>query len=384
MTPRARAGVAGSEGARRRADDAATGSSGAAAEAFAAGWAMAQLWGPLIHREQRGEVTDHLPTIAELDTATQVSLIVDQLDAHLAALAVTGASVAPLRKVSPEDVAAFQRELHQLHELVLGGLVIAPPALLAGYQLGRALSDTCWIPPDKRDDPSFLLGQFNRHRLAVLRGWLGQMTSDPTVTAATAAVSRSLEIWQVWMATNTGTVERNWNWAWTKAPRARSAVQAALRAQGVSWRDLLAGTVPATTEPGIGAWIVAGESMLRTGRALVGRVLRRFWPAVVMLAAAVGGVLYVISQNSHGASTVASTLVTVGGALGISGVSVRAAARRATSGIEQATWQAALVEARAYAVTSLPTVRQGPIRLIRLHRQGVTAPSSGKRLPGDE
>lgn len=194
MPPRARAGVAGSEGARRRAGGAATGSSGAAAEAFAAGWAMAQLYGPLIHREHRREVTDHLPTIAELDTPAQVSLTVDQLGAHLAALPVTGASVAPLRKVAPEDVAAFQGEVRQLHERVLGQLVIAPPALLAGYQLGRALSDTCWIPPDSRDDPGFLLCQFNRYRLAVLHGWLGQMGGDPAVTAATATVSRSLEI----------------------------------------------------------------------------------------------------------------------------------------------------------------------------------------------
>lgn len=161
-------------------------------------------------------------------------------------------------------------------------------------------------------------------------------------------------------------------------------MQGALRTQGGSWRDVLSGTAPATTQPGLGAWIVAGESMLRTGRALTGRVLRRFWPAVVTLAAALGGVLYVISQNTHGASTVASTLVTVGGAFGISGASLRAATRRAAGGIEQEAWQAAVVEARAYAATSLPTVRQGPVRLVRLHRQGVAPPSAGKRLPGDD
>lgn len=351
--------------------------------AFAAGWAMAQLYGPLIHREHRSELTGHLPTIAELDTPAQVRLAVDQLGAHLAALPVTGASVAPLSKVAHEDVAAFQRELRQLHERVLGQLVIAPPTLLAGYQLGRALSDTCWIPPDKRDDSSFLLRQFNRYRMAVLRGWLGQMGDDPAVTAATATVSRSLEIWQAWMTANARTLDGG-----GRLPRiskgARRAVQGALRTQGASWRDVLSRSAPATTQPGIGAWIVAGESMLRTGRALTGQVLRRFWPAVVTLAAAVGGVLYVISQNTHGASTVASTLVTVGGALGISGASLRAATRRAASGIEQAAWQAAVVEARAYAATSLPTVRQGPVRLIRLHRQGVAPPSAGKRLPSDD
>ena len=108
--------------------------------------------------------------------------------------------------------------------------------------------------------------------------------------------------------------------------------------------------------------------------------MRRFWPAVIAVAAAVGGVLYLAIADSAGTQKVWSSLVTVAAGLGLTGAGLRAAGKRAVGGLEQKISQAAKLDAQAWAATWLPAIPQGPIRRIRLARQGVAIPQAGKRV----
>ena len=133
----------------------------------------------------------------------------------------------------------------------------------------------------------------------------------------------------------------------------------------------------------IDAWIHAGQSILRTTRLLMLTIIRRFWPAVLVLAAATGGLLYLVAANSSGTAKVWASLVTVAAALGVSGASLRATALKAVGGIEQGIQDAATMDARAWSVTWLPTLPQSGMQRYRLASRGVAAPKvkKGLKLP---
>jgi hypothetical protein len=157
-------------------------------------------------------------------------------------------------------------------------------------------------------------------------------------------------------------------------------VAAALATQGQAWHALLAGQTDISGQTSVDAWVEAGESILRSTRLLGLRILRRFWPVVVIILAATGVLLYVVSANATGTSAVWASLVTVAGAFGVSGASLRAAAKRAFSGLEQDLTRAAVTDARAWSVTWLPTLPQGFMQRHELRSRGVDVPHVKKGL----
>lgn len=332
---------------------------------FSLGWMMAQLFGPL-QRRGAGDTLAHLPTVAELGEDGQMDLALLQLAdllkpyPDLSSAAIENAWKSPGHKGFTDAVSA-------LHLKILTQLIDDRQQLHA-YQLGRALSDTCWLP-DKKAGADFFLREFNRHRLATLQMWLAQASMAlPPMSAAT--VSRSLQNWQDWADTSATAIRAGWE------TTAHGTVVAALRTQGAVWHAMLAGETDTSAQTSVDAWIHAGQSILRTIRSLTLGVLRRFWPVAVVLAAATGGLLYLAIADSSGTAKVWTTLATVAAALGASGASVRSAAKKAASGIEQDIWRAATLSARAWAATWLPTIRQGPVQRYRLGSRGVAAPQA--------
>jgi hypothetical protein len=335
---------------------------------FSLGWLMAQLFGPLQHRPT-SDTPGHLPTVSELGQNDYMDLAFLQLEQLLK----------PYPSLSDADIkAAWNAPEHQgctdavkaLHLKILEKLA-GDPAQLNAYQLGRALSDTCWLP-DKEKGGEFVLQEFNRYRLSTLRTWLtGANAALPPLSAAT--VSRSMQNWQDWIDINAAEIKDNWG-------TAHSSVVAALRAQGPAWHALLAGATDTSGPLSIDAWIHAGQSLLRTTRLLMLGVLRRFWPVVVIIAAATGGLLYLASANASGTTKVWASLVTVAAALGISGASVRTAATKAAGTMEQDIRSAATLDAQAWAATWLPTLPQSRLQKYRLASRGVAAPQVEKNL----
>lgn len=342
-----------------------------AGSTFSLGWLMAQLFGPLQHRRGGGTAA-HLPTVAELDADHQMELAFLEL----------GNLLSPYPSLSIADITtAWKSPEHEGFTAAVTALHLELLKQLAGdlrqlnaYQLGRALSDTCWLP-NTQTGPDFFLQEFNRYRLATLQTWLTQ-AGDALLALPAATVSRSLQNWQDWADINAATIRDTW-------PAAHRSVIAALRTQAGAWHAQLAGQADMTGPISLDAWIHAGQSILRTTRILMLTAFRRFWPVAVVLAAATGGLLYLAIANTSGTAKVWTSLVTVAAALGVTGGSLRAAAKRAASGIEQDIWHTASLDARAWSITWLPTLPQSLLQRYRLASRGVAAPQTrnGLELP---
>jgi hypothetical protein len=338
---------------------------------FSLGWLMAQLFGPLQHRRGGGTAA-HLPTVAELDADHQMELAFLEL----------GNLLSPYPSLSIADITtAWKSSEHEGFTAAVTALHLELLKQLAGdlrqlnaYQLGRALSDTCWLP-NTETGADFFLQEFNRYRLATLQTWLTQ-AADALLALPAATVSRSLQNWQDWADINAATIRDTW-------PTAHRSVIAALRTQAGAWHAQLAGQADMGGPISLDAWIHAGQSILRTTRILMLTAFRRFWPVAVVLAAATGGLLYLAIANTSGTAKVWTSLVTVAAALGVTGGSLRAAARRAASGIEQDIWHTASLDARAWSITWLPTLPQSLLQRYRLANRGVAAPQTrnGLELP---
>jgi hypothetical protein len=341
----------------------------AAGSAFSLGWLMAQLFGPLQHRPKTG-TTAHLPTVSELGRASRMNLAFAELDGLLNLYPnLSSATVKAAWQADGHE--GFNDAVQALHLKLLQRLA-GDRSQLSAYQLGRALNDTCWLP-NKDEGAEFFLRQFNRHRLATLQSWLAQASAAlPPLSAAT--VSRSLQNWQDWADANTPALQKNWD---TTAHR---PVVAALRTQASAWHALLAGQTDTSGQTSPDAWIHAGQSIVRTIRVLMSAILRRFWLVVIIIAAATGGLLYLAIANSSETAKVWASLVTVAGALGLSGAGLRTAGRRVASGIEQDIQQAAILDAHGWAATWLPALPQGPVLRYRLASRGVAPPQTRKRL----
>ena len=337
---------------------------------FSLGWLMAQLFGP-VQRRRGSDTSAHLPTISELDVDSYMEIAFLDLETLLT----------PFGDLSDADIKAawnsaghegFTAAVEALHLQLLHRLVDNHPQLSA-YQLGRALSDTCWLPT-KEAGAEFFLREFNRHRLATLQAWLTEAGGAlPPQSAAT--VSRSLQNWQDWADINASKITAGW------AATAHTSVVAALRNQASAWHALLADETDLSGQTSIDAWVLAGQSILRTARILMLTIIRRFWGVVLVIAAATGGLLYLATANTSGTAKVWTSLVTVAAALGVSGASLRAAALKAVGGIEQDIRDAATVDARAWSVTWLPAMPQSPVQRYRLASRGVAAPQVKKGLP---
>jgi hypothetical protein len=335
---------------------------------FSLGWLMAQLFGPL-QRRRGSETTGHLPTVAELDADHQMELAFLELKSQLTAFPGLSAEDIEISWKAPGHQ-GFMAALTTLHLEMLKQLVGSPQQLDA-YQLGRALSDTCWLP-SKDEGPDFFLQEFGRHRLATLQTWLDQASGElPALSAAT--VSRSLQNWQDWADINASEIRAQW-------ATANRSVVAALRTQARAWHALLAGHADGTGPVSLDAWVHAGQSILRTTRILMLTAVRRFWPVVAILAAATGGLLYLSIAESSGAAKVWTSVVTVAAALGVTGGGLRAAARKAASGIEQDISRTASLDARAWSVTWLPTLPQSALQHYRLANRGIAAPRGRNSL----
>jgi hypothetical protein len=335
---------------------------------FSLGWLMAQLFGPLPRRRAR-DTAEHLPTVNELDEKHQMQLALVQLADFLKPYpGLSGAGVRSAWDSHRHE--GFMDAVEALHLHILQQLINDRPRLNA-YQLGRALSDTCWLPSKERG-PDYFLREFGRHRLATLQMWLAEASGVlPPLSAAT--VSRSLQNWQDWADTNAPGIRTGWE-------TAHRSVVGALRTQAAVWRGLLAGEADLSGQASVDAWVHAGQSVLRTVRLLMLEVFRRFWPIVVIIAAATGGLLYLAIASSSGTAKVWTSIATVAAALGVSGGSLRAAARKAARGIEDNIRHAATLDARAWSATWLPTMPQGPMQRYRLASRGVAAPQVRRGL----
>ena len=336
--------------------------------AFGLGWLMAQTYGSLSEWHEH-ESPDYLPMVAELGRVERLKVAFAQL--RVLARPFGNCGVEEARESWVEHPENLKEQLRQIHYRILENLA-ADNEQLSAYQLGRALSDTCWLPTISADG-SLFFRQFDRHRLALLRSWMTQAADALPLQSASIA-ARSLQNWQDWADINATELITGAGWAGNRA-----RVADALENQGRAWRALL--TSPSSGGlPSVNAWVRAGESVLRTVKSLARKILLHFWPVALIILAVTAGLLYLAITYAHGVAKYWTSLVTLVGAFGVSGASLRAAGQSAARGIEQEVWNSATLDARAWEVTWLPTLVPSLRQRYRLFRRGVSPPQIKKGL----
>jgi hypothetical protein len=352
---------------------------------FSLGWLMAELFDDrrrkiLDVREPPFSQAVQLPLIADLDEADQLKFLVTDLHDLLKPfpdVSDTRVQEEAARRqpgsAEPFDKPAFDREVNALHLAILDRLADDQQQLNA-YQLGLALSDLCWLPGS--GDLDSLMGMFKQGQVAAMQTWLnGAGTAIPPATGA--IVGQSLSHWADWIDVN--------------APKLRAAGAAtvqfttvinALRVQGAVWHSVLTADPDVSLNPEMGAWVQAGSAMARAARSVTVVILRRFWPVVVIAAAALAGLLYLVIANLSATGQVWASLLTVAAVLGVTGGGLFSGVSSALGGVGFDIWNAARREAQAWDITWLPPMAESAGQRAQLDRRGVAAPQIRKNIDG--
>lgn len=284
--------------------------------------------------------------------------------------------------VEPYSETEFLAAVTGLSQAVLDDFADDPERLSA-YQLGLALSDLVWLPviaapgqESAASRPSALFGLFERSHLASVHTMLnGAGAQLPSGVAA--IVSTSIDNWADWLDVNSARIKSPGSDTWSSDA---SVVLQALRVQGWVWRSVLIADPEVGVQPGMGAWVQAGSSLARATRMLSEVIVRRFWPVVLILLAALAGLLYLVISNLSGASQVWASLVTVAAIVGSGAWGVGSGISSAFSGVAYEVWSAARRDASAWSVTWLPALTGTAVERVKLEGRGVAAPHIRKSM----
>jgi len=347
---------------------------------FALGWLMADLFdgcrrNSYFVRQPVFNQTVQLPLVGDLDDAELLDFLVTDLHDLLAAF--PDISDGPVRdeaaKKQPGSAESFNQvsfdhAVRELHLAILDELADDQPNLYA-YQLGLALSDMCWLPT--ADGLDSFIKMFRRGQVAATQTWLnGAGSAIPPQSAA--VVGQSLSHWADWIDVNAPSMRAG--------SVSTDTVISALRVQGEVWHSVLTADPDVSLDPAMGAWVQAASAITRAAGMLSRTILRRFWPIVLIAAAALAGLLYLVIANLSGASQVWASLLTVAAVVGCSGAGLSASVSRAFSGVGYEIWNAAKVEAQAWNITWLPPMPQRTVQRARLETRGVAAPQIRKNV----
>jgi hypothetical protein len=348
--------------------------------AFSLGWLMAQLFD-----ERRLKVDElftppfdpavQLPLVAELDLARRRRLALTDLSDLMADVAsgVPAPTVAAVREAGLADQVdedAFAATLQVLHQEILDQLVGSDPKISA-YQLGIALSDTCWLAkPD--GGPEAFIAMFQRGQVASLKAWLAS-SGDMIAPGAAGIVGQSLDNWQGWIEVNAKGITG----AWTDQAE---AIVTALHIQAMAWHSVLVGDPQTSGGPTMNAWVQASSSVVRAARKVTVSVLRRFWWLVLLIVVVVAGVLALLITTLHGQDRIWTSLLWLFGSIGGASYGFQSAIGNALSGVGSEVWNAARGDAAAWNVTWLPTVQLSASQRRGLFRAGVALPAMHPNL----
>jgi len=342
---------------------------------------MAVLYGNL--QDQPAKVPE-LRTVNELQPQQRRELELSRLEYLLKQLtSVPAIASANLIAKVPASAAddQFSAKLSDLHLRILEALTAGPADTLLAYQLGRSLRDTVNPPlvqaqAGKPPAPA-LDQQLRRDRIAKLQEWLATLAPQLPAHAA-AVVATSLGRWSEFSAVTLGTNSqlRSGDRTGTEA-----AMRKYLLPQGDTWLMLLIGTRPTAGLLSPEAYVAAAEAALRRSARSVRQVLQHYWLAVIIAAAALGGVLYLAISNLGGAAKVWTSIAAVGTSLGISANSIMSTTRRLAAEAERPVFAMAEEDAMAWAVTTMPPDVNLSYRGARkLRKAGVAPPSTLGRI----
>jgi hypothetical protein len=339
--------------------------------ALHAGWTVAVLYGKIPAPPADG--VPELPTVHELHPGQRRRLELSRLRhllRQLASLPECAGSGLPTEVPDPPndaDQADFKRELEALNLVILHALTGAKPDIELAYQLGRSLRDTAGPPQEYATDmmslAPVLARQLARGRVSRLQQWLATLSTQFPPHAA-AIVAASMGRWSDFAAV---TVNPRTTML-KKGDQAEVAQKMCvhLLPQGDIWLSLL-----------VGADSTAG---LRRSTAILRRLRRRYGFMLVLVAAVLGAVIYLIVTYTSGAVAVLTSIAAIGGSLGITakGIASMTASvmtKEATRPIFSLAGEAE-EDAMVWAITTMPPVKLKARGVRRLRKAGIAATST--------
>ncbi len=347
------------------------------------GWTMAVLYGNI--QAPPADDVPQLPTVHELQPTERRELELNRLRHLLQDLATRpGLEESGLPTevpVSGADEQALKDKLRKLNLAILEALAATQPELQLAYELGRSLRDTVNPPLEYAKDRSSpapaLARQLARGRISKLQEWLATLSSQFPQHAA-AIVAASLGRWSEFAAVTVNT-------ATTRLKKADGSDVATMMCgyllpQGDIWLMLLTGARSPSGLLSPEGYVAAGEMALHRSAAIVRGVLRRFGVALLIVAAALAGILYLSVNNLGGAAKVWTAIAAIGGSLGVSARTITSATSRLTAEAERPVFAMAEEDAMAWAITTLPPVRLTSRGVQQVRRAGIAPTSSLGRI----
>jgi hypothetical protein len=385
--------------------------------ALALGWTMAVLFGRL--PRPRDPVPRQLPSEHELGDFQRILLELQRAASQAAKL---GAPAGPLKATTvaavenllgtwlvagadaaneptDDELAARRLELPRkvlaCHTALLDDLACGSPEAELAYELGRSLRNTVVPPeavtavdvgagPGTPTDVSAqvsvtadqLLRVLSRDRVAMLQSWL--KTLGPYLPGSSGrVVAISLGRWQA-LATVAldGRPPGQLKAGPAGIPAVADEMGEDLLRQGDVWVELLTGSCSTEDLLGPRGLVAAGELALQRSVQIVLRILRHYWVALVVLLAALAGILYLAANYLGGAAKVWTSFAAIAASLGVTVHGITSTAGRLAEQAERPIFQASQDEAMAWDVTTMPQVAVTRSGVIALRRAGV-APGRG-------
>ena len=145
----------------------------------------------------------------------------------------------------------------------------------------------------------------------------------------------------------------------------------ALLNQGDVWLNLLTGAEATAGLLTPEACVAAGEAALSRTVRIIRRVVLHYWVAFLLLAAALGVIIWLAADNLSGAAKVWTQIAAIAGALGVSTKGVANGVVRMSGSAEKPIYQAEKLDAMAWAITTLPRVKLDNRGVRALRRSGI-------------
>ena len=339
--------------------------------ALYAGWTMAVLYGR-IQAPSANDVTE-LPTTHELQPDQRRTLELRRLRHLLQRLTIqpelAGSDLPTNVPADDASEKTLRGTLPALNLAILEALAVTRPEVELAYELGRSLRDTA-NPPPEREAPHApaLARQLGRGRIAKLQEWLATLSVQfPQHTAA--IVATSLGRWSEFAAVTLQTAKPPLKKG--QAVNVAATMCDYLLPQGDLWLMLLTGARSTSGLLNPEGYVAAGELALHRSAAIVRQLIRRYAAELLIVAAALGFIIYLAVNNLGGAARVWTTIAAIGGSLGISARTITSAASRLTAEAERPVFAMAEEDAMAWAITTLPAVDLTARGTQQLRRAGV-------------
>jgi hypothetical protein len=298
------------------------------------------------------------------------------------ALATDGEAATP----APDLVESNREKLKGFNVNMLKSLACAGREFGLAYQLGRSLRFTANIPePAGQDDPNaasdelkrLITDQLARNRVSKLQEWLATLAQHLPADSA-LIVDASLGRWcdfaiTIFDKNSPGSLRRWTPLSWTAESNELVAkrFKKALLPQGDTWLNLLVGTESTEgllTPEGV---VASGEAALSRTVRIIRRIVLHYWFALFLLAAALAAILIIAARDLGDIGKFWTQVVSIAGALGVTGKGIGSALGRLSESAEKPIYAAESLDAKAWAVTSLPQVRLTNRGVWALRRSGI-------------